>query len=147
MYKHNMFGMKGILWAGDARSIRLFWSIRGPRNSTCNSKRHAGIKRKVRYHTLTNIITPLTLYLILLSECASLEAICTMLQEHRSQELRDIDGNQRINVCRNFLFDDCVTAFSRHTFNPRLNLKVRFIGEPAVDAGGPKWELFRLFFI
>ena len=40
-----------------------------------------------------------------------------------------------------------MTAFSRHTFNPRLNLKVRFIGEPAVDVGGPKRELFRLFFL
>jgi len=42
---------------------------------------------------------------------------------------------QRINVRRSNLFDDTVTK----------TIEVRFCGEPAADAGGPKRELFRLF--
>ena len=36
-------------------------------------------------------------------------------------------------------------AFSRHTFDLSASLKVHFIGEPAVDGGGPRHEFFRLF--
>ena len=50
-----------------------------------------------------------------------------------------------MNVCQSNLFEDCITAFARHSFETTFSLKVRFIGEPAVDVGGPRQELFQLF--
>lgn len=68
-----------------------------------------------------------------------------ILREHRSAVLRRTDGIQRINVRRSQLLNDSLAAFSRPTFDPSCNLKIRFIGEPAVDEGGPMREYFRLF--
>ena len=68
-----------------------------------------------------------------------------ILREHSSAVLRRGDAIQRINVRRSHLLDDSLAAFSRPTFDPSVKLKVRFIGEPAVDEGGPMREYFRLF--
>ena len=68
-----------------------------------------------------------------------------ILREHRSVVLRRADATQRINVRRSQLLNDSLAAFSRATFDPTCRLKIRFIGEPAVDEGGPMREYFRLF--
>jgi hypothetical protein len=68
------------------------------------------------------------------------------LQEHRDVVLSiHADDIQRINVRRSHLLQDAIAAFSRYTFDCTKSLKVRFIGEPAVDDGGPLREFFRLF--
>ena len=54
-------------------------------------------------------------------------------------------ATQMINVRRSLLVNDSITAFSQHTFDCTAKLKVCFIGEPAVDEGGPTRECFRLF--
>ena len=46
---------------------------------------------------------------------------------------------------RSDVFHDGINAFQRSSFNASKCLKVRFIGEPAVDQGGPRREFFRLF--
>ena len=69
-----------------------------------------------------------------------------VLENHRHCHLKYSQGIQHVNVRRSNLFEDCITAFARHSFEPTFSLKVRFIGEPAVDVGGPRQELFRLFF-
>lgn len=46
---------------------------------------------------------------------------------------------------RSDIFNDGINAFQRSSFNASKCLKVRFIGEPAVDQGGPRREFFRLF--
>ena len=68
-----------------------------------------------------------------------------ILREHRSVVLRRDDATQRINVRRSQLLNDSLAAFSRPTFDPTCHLKIRFIGELAVDEGGPMREYFRLF--
>ena len=63
----------------------------------------------------------------------SLQALKTNVNEARST----------IYVRRKVLWEDYVDA-SKHSkwFNPDNSLKVNFIGEPAVDGGGPKREFF-----
>ena len=68
-----------------------------------------------------------------------------ILHDHRSTVLSSGDATQRINIRRSQLFGDALAAFTRPSFNPACHLKVRFIGEPAVDEGGPMREFFRLF--
>ena len=51
---------------------------------------------------------------------------------------------QRIIVRRSHLFSDALRTFSRFSFDPTKYLKVTFVGEPAVDEGGPRHELFHL---
>lgn len=51
---------------------------------------------------------------------------------------------QHIHIRRNRLFADSLRAFSRPTFNVSKMLKVTFIGESAVDDGGPRREFFQL---
>ena len=57
---------------------------------------------------------------------------------------RVVDHNedvcQRINVKRSDVFHDGIRAFQQSSFDARKCLKVRFIGEPAVDQGGPQHE-------
>lgn len=68
------------------------------------------------------------------------------LRLHANRVLnRDEDVCQRINVRRSDVFHDGIRAFGRSSFDACKCLKVRFIGEPAVDQGGPRREFFRLF--
>lgn len=53
--------------------------------------------------------------------------------------------DQRINVRRSDIFNDGISAFKRASYDTTKVLKVHFIGEPAVDQGGPRREFFRLF--
>ena len=52
--------------------------------------------------------------------------------------------NQRVYIRRNRLFTDSLRAFSRPTFVVSKMLKVNFIGESAIDDGGPRREYFQL---
>lgn len=67
-----------------------------------------------------------------------------ILQDHRTTVLSqgDVQAIQRINIRRSNLLHDALMAFSRHTFDPSATLKVRFIGEPAVDEGVPDVNFF-----
>lgn len=68
------------------------------------------------------------------------------LQLHANRVLiHGEDTYQRINVRRLDVFHDGIRAFQRSSFNASQCIKVRFIGEPAVDQGGPRREFFRLF--
>ena len=62
------------------------------------------------------------------------------------KELTDTSQPQRINVRRSDIFDDAISAIGKPTFHLKRNLKVRFLGEPAVDEGGPRREFFRLLY-
>ena len=50
---------------------------------------------------------------------------------------------QPIHVRRSCIFEDSMRAFSKPSFNASKMLKVRFVGESAEDAGGPKREFFQ----
>ena len=67
----------------------------------------------------------------------------TLLEEHRSRVLLEEDNYHRITVRRRHVFQDAITAF-RNGFQFNKHLAVTFLGEPAVDAGGPCREFFRL---
>ena len=56
----------------------------------------------------------------------------------------DDEDVQRIHVRRSHVFEDSVRQFSKDTFNVTKILKVRFVGESAVDDGGPRREFFQL---
>lgn len=69
-----------------------------------------------------------------------------ILIQHSKRVLRDVEdeGYQRINIRRSCLLDDSFRQFSKHSFNVEKLIRVVFIGEPAVDDGGPRREYFRL---
>ena len=56
----------------------------------------------------------------------------------------EIDGANRVTICRNHIWKDAVCAMSRPTFDPHLCFRVSFVGEEAVDDGGPCREFFSL---
>ena len=62
------------------------------------------------------------------------------------KEITDVSQPQRINVRRSDMLNDATSAIRKPTFHLRRHLKVRFIGEPAVDEGGPKRDSFRLLY-
>ena len=66
------------------------------------------------------------------------------LWQAAQDEDTDEDIN-RVNVRRSRLVEDALQAFSRHGFNPSKLLQIRFVGEPAIDAGGPLRKFFALF--
>ena len=71
-----------------------------------------------------------------------------ILQQHASRfAVEDPDHVccQQVIVRRSNIVDCSINQFHRANFNLEKPFRVRFIGEPAVDIGGPKRELFRLF--
>lgn len=48
----------------------------------------------------------------------------------------------RINIRRKSVFEDYLELDKKKWFNPKQLLKVTFIGEPAIDDGGPRREFF-----
>lgn len=58
----------------------------------------------------------------------------------------DLKAVNRVSIRRRFVFKDYITAREklkqRNRFDPKGLLKVTFIGEPAVDDGGPRREFF-----
>ena len=74
-------------------------------------------------------------------ECENLmgvneECIAVVLYE-------DDYNTHRITIRRRHIFEDTLTAIC-HGFDEKKHLKVTFIGEPAVDGGGPRREFFML---
>ena len=70
-----------------------------------------------------------------------------ILKEHFRQYFDLIDLEQAVNnihIRRNHMWHDALRAISKSTFDPLLPVRVTFIGEPAVDDGGPCREFFSL---
>ncbi|XP_044170891.1 uncharacterized protein LOC114949567 [Acropora millepora] len=58
------------------------------------------------------------------------------------QQNVDSSKKTRISVRRKSMFQDYIEARKKKWFNSRQTLKVTFIGEPAIDDGGPLREFF-----
>lgn len=56
----------------------------------------------------------------------------------------EVEDRQRINVRRRHIWEDIKKALSKPTFQASVGLSVTFIGESAVDVGGPQREVLRL---
>ncbi len=69
-----------------------------------------------------------------------------VLLQHQHRVIRPVsDQNiQRIHVRRNNIFADALRQFSKQAFDVSKTLRVRFVGEAAVDEGGPRREFFHL---
>ena len=72
------------------------------------------------------------------------EKLGKTLQECLDDLKRNVNEEKTsIFVRRKLLWEDYVSANKRNKwFNPANNLKVNFIGEAAVDGGGPRREFF-----
>ena len=60
-----------------------------------------------------------------------------------------IDGDteevyNNIHVRRNHIWNDALRSLAKASFNPLMPVRVTFIGEPAIDEGGPRREFFTL---
>lgn len=58
------------------------------------------------------------------------------------QQNVDSSKKTRISIRRKSMFQDYIEARKKKWFNSRQTLKVTFIGEPAIDDGGPLREFF-----
>ena len=69
-----------------------------------------------------------------------------ILQQHQRLVITQADDEdvQRIHVRRSNVFADSFRQFSKYSFDVSKMLKVIFIGESAVDDGGPRREYFQL---
>ena len=68
----------------------------------------------------------------------------TILQNHRNQILSpNTDDKIRIKIRRRHVYDDGLHFFKR-PISEHSHICVTFLGEPAVDAGGPLREFFYL---
>ena len=80
-------------------------------------------------------------------ESTTSETVSTLLKEHFSVSNPvsfDTDMANRISIRRNHIWKDAVRAISKPGFNPNRNVRVAFVGEEAVDEGGPSREFFTL---
>ena len=67
-----------------------------------------------------------------------------MIKQHRANFLYEDDFNvHRITVRRGHILDDTVVAL-RSNFDEKKHIRVCFLGEPAVDEGGPRREFYML---
>ena len=67
-----------------------------------------------------------------------------MIKQHRVNFLYEDDFNvHRITVRRGHILDDTLVAL-RSSFDEKKHIRVRFLGEPAVDEEGPRREFFML---
>ena len=81
--------------------------------------------------------------------CRGVEADnCTLsevLKKHRNEHLyADKSQTYRITVRRSDIWKDSIQCFKR-SFDTCKHLRITFLGEPAVDDGGPRREFFMLF--
>ena len=72
-----------------------------------------------------------------------------VLSEHTlsTNIANDIDERQKIPVRRKHIWSDTKRALVQSGFSDTTDLSVTFIGEPAVDDGGPLHEFFRLLML
>ena len=69
-----------------------------------------------------------------------------VIQQHQARAIQSTDDEdvQRIHIRRSFVFSDALRQFSKRSFDVTKMLQVRFVGEEAVDTGGPRREFFHL---
>ena len=69
-----------------------------------------------------------------------------IIQQHQGRVLTSVDDEdvQLLHIRRSNLLSDALRQFSKSSFDASKILKVRFIGEEAVDTGGPRREFFHL---
>ena len=69
-----------------------------------------------------------------------------VIQQHQARVIksRDDEDVQPIRIRRSHVFVDALRQFSKKSFDVEKMLRVHFVGEEAVDAGGPRRELFHL---
>jgi len=70
-----------------------------------------------------------------------------ILKDHFKQyfDITDLENAvNSIHIRRNHMWHDALRAISKSTFDPLLPVRITFIGEPAVDDGGPRREFFSL---
>ena len=81
-----------------------------------------------------------------LSLCNSVVSVDSkyVLIRHREHVLSENDDFQSINIRRSFLLKDAMRQLSKPSFNSNKVLRVVFIGEQAIDEGGPRREFFHL---
>ena len=75
------------------------------------------------------------------------ESVATLLDEHFSLYypiVFDPDQANRVTIRHNHIWKDAVRAMSRSSFDPSLCTHMTFVGEEAVDDGGPYREFFSL---
>lgn len=66
-----------------------------------------------------------------------------MIKAHRASVLYDDEYcAHRITVRRGHILED--TRLSLHSFDEKKHIRIRFMGEAAVDQGGPRREFFML---
>ena len=71
---------------------------------------------------------------------ANLETVRDTVSSLRS--LCHCELTNRLSIRRRLIFQDYMDAREKKWFKPKALLKVTFIGEPAVDDGGPRREFF-----
>lgn len=62
--------------------------------------------------------------------------------QHKSELIKE--DTQRIDLRRWHIWEDTLRALRKATFDSRKTLMLRFVGEPAVDDGGPCREFLTL---
>ena len=69
-----------------------------------------------------------------------------VIQQHQHRVIQPISNEtyQRIHVRRTHVFDDARRQVLKPTFDVSKMLRLRFVGEAAVDEGGPRREFFHL---
>ncbi len=98
-------------------------------------------------YILLYILIKTYLYVCLCSTSQTdISVIKHILQQHSIKELTSSNDEdvQHLRVRRSHIFSDALRQFSKDSFNCSKLLRVRFIGEAAVDDGGPRRELFHL---
>ena len=74
----------------------------------------------------------------------SVQTVAEIILDHKRKFLySDNENCYRITVRRCHIFEDAMVAI-RRGFDEQKHLKIVFIGEPAVDDGGPRREFFVL---
>jgi len=77
------------------------------------------------------------------------ETKCTLVDIIKEQRTKYLDSSKdntyRITVRRNEIWKDAAIQSFKWPFNESKHLRITFLGEPAVDDGGPKREFFMLF--
>ena len=64
--------------------------------------------------------------------------MANLLRSHRDQHLRPISDAQRLIILRKHVWEDALHCFK--TLDPSKPIKINFLGDPAVDHGGPLRE-------
>lgn len=73
------------------------------------------------------------------------KSLQVLIREHSTVNLKSVDdGILKFVVRRNFLWMDTIRKLRRSTKGLNYPIRVDFLGESAIDAGGPRREFFSL---